>query len=120
MLVNKEQVEGKNIATDLPSILSGRRGKLNDDDMKKLREQGFDVDDDNLPNPENVSEPTPVGSIKFSGFGQFLSLTSKPCSRSFFISSSFNFPFRPDKIEGRSVALFSPSTCSSFNRALTY
>ena len=31
--VNEEQVEGDNIATDLPSILSGRRGNLNDDDM---------------------------------------------------------------------------------------
>ena len=34
--VNEEQVEGENIATDLPSIFSGRRGNLNDDDMKKL------------------------------------------------------------------------------------
>ena len=58
--VNGEQLEGKNIATDMPSILSGQRGKLNDDDMNKLLEQGFDVDNDNLPNPENVTEPTPV------------------------------------------------------------
>ena len=35
--VNKERVEGKNIATDLPSILLGRRGNLNNDDMNELR-----------------------------------------------------------------------------------
>ena len=35
--VNEERVEGKNIATDLPSILSGRRGNLNDNDMNELR-----------------------------------------------------------------------------------
>ena len=34
--VNKERVEGENIAKDLPSIFSGRRGNLNDDDMNKL------------------------------------------------------------------------------------
>ena len=39
---------------------SGRRGNLNDDDMNKLREQWFDVNDINLPNPENVPEPTHV------------------------------------------------------------
>ena len=33
---------------------------MNDDDMNELREQGFDVDNDNLPNPENVPEPTNV------------------------------------------------------------
>ena len=48
--VIKELVEGENIAKDLPSILSGRRGNLNNDDMNELREQIFDVDDDNLPN----------------------------------------------------------------------
>ena len=58
--VNKERVEGENIATDLPSILSGRRRNLNDDDMNELQEQGFDVDEKNLPNPENVPEPTLV------------------------------------------------------------
>ena len=58
--VNEEQVEGDNIATDLPSILLGRRGNLNDDDMKTFQEQGFDVDNDNLPNPENVLNPTHV------------------------------------------------------------
>ena len=31
--VSKELVEGENIAKDLPSILSGRRGNLNNDDM---------------------------------------------------------------------------------------
>ena len=31
--VNEEQVEGKNIATDLPSIFLGQRGNLNNDDM---------------------------------------------------------------------------------------
>ena len=35
--VNKEQVEGKNIMTDLPTILSLRRGNLNDDDMNELQ-----------------------------------------------------------------------------------
>ena len=34
--VNKERVEGENIATDLPSILSGQRVNLNNDDMNKL------------------------------------------------------------------------------------
>ena len=34
--VNEERVEGGNIATDMPSILSGRRGKLNNDDMNEL------------------------------------------------------------------------------------
>ena len=34
--VNEDRVEGENIATDLPSILSGRRGNLNDDDMNEL------------------------------------------------------------------------------------
>ena len=34
--VNKEQVEGENIATDLPSIFLGRRGNLNDDDRNEL------------------------------------------------------------------------------------
>ena len=34
--VNEEQVEVENIATDLPSISSGQRGNLNDDDMNKL------------------------------------------------------------------------------------
>ena len=58
--LNEEQVEGENIATDLPSISSGRRGNLNNDDMNELQEQGFDVDDKNLPNPENVPEPTLV------------------------------------------------------------
>ena len=58
--VNEERVEGGNIATGLPSIFSGRRGNLNDDDMNKIREPGFDVDDDNLPNPENVPEPIPM------------------------------------------------------------
>ena len=58
--VNKERVEGENITTDLPSILSGRRRNLNDDDMNELQEQGFDVDEKNLPNPENVPEPTLV------------------------------------------------------------
>ena len=46
--------------TYLPSILSGQRGNLNDDDMNELREQGFDVDDEKLPNLENVPDPTPV------------------------------------------------------------
>ena len=58
--VNEERVEGENIATDLPFIFSGLRGNLNDDNMKELQEQGFDVDDDNLPNPQNVPESTPV------------------------------------------------------------
>ena len=58
--VNKERVEGENIATDLPSILSGQRGNLNNDDMNKLREQGFDVDDGKLTNPGNIPEPTLV------------------------------------------------------------
>ena len=31
--VNEEKVEGENIATDLPSISSGLRVNLNDDDM---------------------------------------------------------------------------------------
>ena len=48
--VNEERVEGENYATNLPSILLGRRGNLNDDDMKELQEQGFDVNDDNLEN----------------------------------------------------------------------
>ena len=34
--VNEERVEGNNIVTYLPSILSGRRGNLNDDDMNVL------------------------------------------------------------------------------------
>ena len=34
--VNGERVEGENVATDLTSISSGRRGNLNDDDMKEL------------------------------------------------------------------------------------
>ena len=34
--VNKDRVEGENIATDLPSISSVRRENLNDDDMNKL------------------------------------------------------------------------------------
>ena len=54
------RVEGYNIATDLPSIFLGRRGNLNDDDMKELQEQGFDVNDNSIPNTENVSEPTLV------------------------------------------------------------
>ena len=58
--VNKERVEGENIATDLPSIFFGRRGNLNYDDMNELQEKGFDVEDDNLPNPYNVLEPTHV------------------------------------------------------------
>ena len=58
--VNEERVEGENIATDLPSILSGQRGNLNNDDMNELQEQGFDVNDDNLKNPENVPDSTPV------------------------------------------------------------
>ena len=58
--VNEERVEGDNIATDLPSISSGRRGNLKDDDMKTFQEQGFDVDNDNLTNPENVLNPTHV------------------------------------------------------------
>ena len=58
--VNKERVEGENIATDMPSILSGQRGNFNDDDMNELQEQDFYVDDDKLPNPENVLETTPV------------------------------------------------------------
>ena len=58
--VNKEWVEDENIAIYLPSILLGSRGNLNDDDKKKLQEQGFDVDDDNLPNQENVPDSTPV------------------------------------------------------------
>ena len=58
--VNEERVEGENIATDLPSILSGRIGNLKNDDMNKLKEQGFHVDDEKPPNPENVPEPTPV------------------------------------------------------------
>ena len=33
---------------------------MNDDDMHELQEQGFDVDDENLPNLENVPEPIPV------------------------------------------------------------
>ena len=33
---------------------------MNDDDMNELRNQGFDADNENLPNPENVPEPTPV------------------------------------------------------------
>ena len=35
--VNRGRLEGDNIATDLPSVSLGRRGNLNDDDMKKLR-----------------------------------------------------------------------------------
>ena len=35
--VNEDGVEGENITIDLPSILSGRRGNLNDDDMHELR-----------------------------------------------------------------------------------
>ena len=31
--VSKELVEGENIAKDMPSILSGRRENLNNDDM---------------------------------------------------------------------------------------
>ena len=58
--VNEERVEGKNIATYLPYILSGQSGNLNDDDMNKLQEQGFDVNDDNLLIPDNVLEPTPI------------------------------------------------------------
>ena len=58
--VNEEGVEGKNIATDLPSVSLVRRVNLNYDDMNKLQEKFFDVDDDNLPNQENVPEPTPV------------------------------------------------------------
>ena len=57
--VKEERVEVENIATDLPSISSVRRGNLNNDDMNELREY-FDVNDDNLPNMENVPEPTPV------------------------------------------------------------
>ena len=34
--VNEERVEGENIMTDLPSISSGRRVNLNDDDMNEL------------------------------------------------------------------------------------
>ena len=34
--VNKERVEGNNIATDMPSILLGQRGNLNDDDMNEI------------------------------------------------------------------------------------
>ena len=48
--VNEERVEGEDIATDLPSISSVRRGNLNDDDMKELQEQGFDFKNDNLAN----------------------------------------------------------------------
>ena len=58
--VNEDRVEDKNIAIDLPSILLGRRGNLNYDDMNKIQERGFDVNDDNLPNPENVPEPNPI------------------------------------------------------------
>ena len=43
--INKKRVEGKNIATDMPSIFSGQRGDLNDEYMNKLREQGSDVND---------------------------------------------------------------------------
>ena len=60
--VNKEQVEGKNIATYLLSIFSGQRGNLNDDDMNKLREQVLYVNTDNFSNPENVPETTPVAN----------------------------------------------------------
>ena len=56
--VNKERVEDKNITVDLPSISLGQRGNLNDDDMNKLQEQRFDVNDGNLPNPENLPDPT--------------------------------------------------------------
>ena len=58
--MNKEWVEGENSVTDLPSILPGQRGNLNNDDINKLQEQGFDADDDKLPNQYNVPEPTPV------------------------------------------------------------
>ena len=58
--MKEERTERKNIVIDQTSILSGRRLNLNNDDMNKLQEQGFDVDDDNLPNPENVPEPIPV------------------------------------------------------------
>ena len=58
--VNEERLEGDNIATYLPSILLGQRGNLNDYDMNELQEQGFDVEDDNLTNPENVPDQTPV------------------------------------------------------------
>ena len=33
---------------------------MNNDDMNELREQGFDVDNYNLPNPDNLPETTPV------------------------------------------------------------
>ena len=33
---------------------------MNDDDMNELQEQSFDVDNENLPNPQNVTEPTLV------------------------------------------------------------
>ena len=46
--------------TDLPSIFPGQRGNLNNDDINKLQEQGFDADDEKLPNQYNVPEPTPV------------------------------------------------------------
>ena len=60
--VNEERVQGENIATDLPSISSGRIGNLNDDDMNKLREQVLYVNTDNFSNPENVPETTPVAN----------------------------------------------------------
>ena len=49
--VNEGRVEGENIAIDLPYIFSGQRGNLNDDDMNELREQGFHIENVNLPNP---------------------------------------------------------------------
>ena len=62
---------------------------------------------------------TGVGSGKFSVFGKLSFSTSNPCFQSLFISSSFKFPLRPDKIEGRSVAIFLPYTRSLFTSALT-
>ena len=35
--VNEEQVEGEDIATYMPHILSGQRGNLKYDDMNELR-----------------------------------------------------------------------------------
>ena len=66
-----------------------------------------------------ASVATGVGSGTFSGFGKFSYSTSNPCYRNLFLSSAFKFPLRTDKIEGRSVAIFSPYTCSSFTYALT-
>ena len=59
VLSNYKRVWGKNIATDIPIISSDQRISLNNDDMNKLWHQGFDVDDDTLPNLEKYTESKP-------------------------------------------------------------